>query len=371
MKILIATGIYPPQIGGPATYTKLLEEELPRHDIEVNVLSFGDVKALPKGVSHLVYFVRAFIKSLGVDVVYALDPVSVGLPACIASLLSRTRFMLRVAGDYAWEQGTRRYGITEPLDTFSKKHDMYPLFVRVLKNVQAFVARHADTVIVPSSYLKNIVANWGISADKIRVIYNSFDPPENLASKKVLRELMQMKGTVIISAGRLVPWKGFEALIDVMPHLARSVPNLKLLIVGSGPEEEHLRKHIENTHTENNVTLVGALPHETLLHYLKAGDLFVLNTFYEGFSHLILEALALGVPTVTTRVGGNPEIIEHKKNGLLGEYDSKKDLIKNILLLLKDKTLACEFSKRGERKAAEFSEERMIESLLKELKNKK
>lgn len=366
MKILIATGVYPPDIGGPATYTKLLERELPKHNIEVEVLSFGDVRHLPKGISHFVYLIQAFIKSLDVDVVYALDPVSVGLPAFIVSFVLRKRFMLRVAGDYAWEQGTRRFDISDSLDTFSKKSDVYPLFVRFLKKVQTFVANKAYTVIVPSSYLKNIVANWGISKKKIQVIYNSFEAPENLAEKIVLRELMQLKGQVIISAGRLVPWKGFDLLIDIMPELRRSVPEIKLFIVGSGPEEGHLRKHIQDAGLESNVTLVGVLPHDTLLRYLKASDIFVLNTFYEGFSHLILEALSLGVPIVTTRVGGNPEIIEHKKNGLLYEYNSKKDLTKNILLLFRDKRLRSELSRCGEKKAAEFSKKRMIKSFLKE-----
>lgn len=78
--------------------------------------------------------------------------------------------------------------------------------------------------------------------------------------------------------------------------------------------------------------------------------------------------MALGVPTVTTRVGGNPEIIEHKKDGLLYEYNNEKGLVQNTLTLLKDETFSRQLSKLGEKKAGKFSKERMVTDLLKELK---
>ncbi len=110
MRLLIATPLYPPDPGGPATYAKALEEGLPPLPIEVDLVKFSDVRHLPKGVRHVAYFWRVLRALKGVDVVLALDPVSVGLPALLAALIARKKFVLKVVGDYAWEQGRQRWG---------------------------------------------------------------------------------------------------------------------------------------------------------------------------------------------------------------------------------------------------------------------
>ncbi|MFA6095681.1 MAG: hypothetical protein WC767_02460 [Candidatus Paceibacterota bacterium] len=95
MRILIATGIYFPQIGGPATYSKLLYDELPKRGFEVEVANFGDHIDKPWGVRHLAYLFSLFGKAADADIIYAQDPVSVGLPALFVSQMRRKRFVLR------------------------------------------------------------------------------------------------------------------------------------------------------------------------------------------------------------------------------------------------------------------------------------
>src|SRR5262245_8798568 len=111
VRILIATGLYAPQIGGPATHTKILEEELPARAVEVRVVPFSRVMSLPPLVRHVVYTLSLMRYARGVSVIYALDPVSVGLPAVIAAKILRKPFALRVAGDFAWEQSVQRFGV--------------------------------------------------------------------------------------------------------------------------------------------------------------------------------------------------------------------------------------------------------------------
>ena len=183
MKILIATGIYPPSVGGPATYSKMLHDELPLKGIEVEIFSFDEVRHLPKGISHIVYFAKAFSRARGCDIVYAQDPVSVGLPAFFASLFFHKRFFLKVVGDYAWEQGMQRFGVTDLLDEFSKRPSSnYSFPVRFLRGIESFVALRAEKIIVPSKYLKRIVSRWGPLEEKISVIYNAFEGIDNLTS---------------------------------------------------------------------------------------------------------------------------------------------------------------------------------------------
>jgi hypothetical protein len=82
MKILLATGIYPPEIGGPATYAKLLSDELPKRGIEVDVLPFREVRKYPRGIRHGIYFLKILSRSRGVDIIFTQDAISTGLQWC-------------------------------------------------------------------------------------------------------------------------------------------------------------------------------------------------------------------------------------------------------------------------------------------------
>ncbi len=366
MKILIATGIFPPDIGGPATYSKLLADELPKHNIQVEILSFGLVRNLPKIIRHFVYFWKVLTAGLRVDIIFAQDPVSVGLPSFLAAKIIRKKFILKIVGDYAWEQGMQRFGVKDLLDDFLSKK--YGWKVETLRKIQKFVANNADKIIVPSEYLKKVILKWGISPDKIQVIYNAFNKlPEFNISKKEVRQKIKLNGFILVSAGRLVPWKGFGTLIEIMPDILRIIPDIKLCIIGSGPEERNLKSQISNLKINENVFLTGQLSHEDLLIYLKAGDIFVLNTAYEGFSHHILEAMAIGIPVITTNRGGNSEIIDNGKNGILIDYNNKDELKKAIIDLYNSLVLKMKLTQNAKNKVMEFGKEKMIKETLHQL----
>jgi glycosyltransferase involved in cell wall biosynthesis len=363
MKILIATGIYPPDIGGPATYSKLLFEEFPKHDIDVQVISFGQVRYLPKIIRHLAYFLKVLKSCKSADVIYAQDPVSVGLPAVLAAKLLRKKFILKVVGDYAWEQYQQEEGVhfVTPEEFQNGK---YSVVTQTRKWIERTVARKADNIVVPSNYLKKIVTMWGVKESKIKVIYNAFTPKAEMELKTQLREEFGFEGDIIFSAGRLVPWKGFELLIDIMKDL----PDVKLFIVGDGPEKQKLNKKIEDLHLGSRVKLIGRLEQDELLKRIKAADLFVLNTGYEGLSHQLLEVMSVGTPIITTNVGGNPEVIESGKEGVLVDYNDKnalKSAIKDILKNGKGE----EYAKEAVKKLSLFEKERMIEETINVLKN--
>ncbi len=366
-RILVATGIYPPEVGGPATYSKLLKEELPKYSkdkVRAIILNFGEVRRWPKIISHLIYFFKAYYRGRYCDVVYAQDPVSVGLPALWAAKILHKPFLLKIVGDYAWEQGVSRFGVVDNLDIFSKRTEGYSWFVRQLKKIEKYVASQAKVVIVPSEYLKTIVVNWGINPYKITVIYNSFESPKGLLSKDSIRKKMKVQGELVVSAGRLVPWKGFDTLIRLWPKIILQYPNAKLLIVGEGPEKSKLEKIITDLDLADSVLLTGRLDRQMLLVYLKIADVFVLNTNYEGFSHQLLEVASVGTPIVTTKVGGNKEIVRDSHSGLLVEYNNEKELISAIINILANPELSRKLSVGAEARVQEFSIDRMITSLI-------
>lgn len=362
MKLLIATGIYPPDIGGPATYSKLLYDELPRHGFTVKVLSFGKVRHLPKFVSHLIYTINLIRAGKKADLLYAQDPVSVGLPTYFASRILRKPYVLKIVGDYAWEQGSIRFGVTDILDIFSKKKAGYGISVYLLKIIQSFVARNAKKIIVPSNYLQGIISNWGIRKERILVIYNSFSPKESLE-----RDFEVHKKHLIVSVGRLVPWKGFAALIEIMPSVLKKYPDTRLNIIGDGPEKDNLKTLIKKNNLEEYIRLSGKLSRDDMFKRVMEASVFVLNTNYEGFSHQLLEVMYLKTPIITTDVGGNPELIENNKTGILIDYNDVGAIENALVQIFSDSEKARALTEAASEKTKEFSKDRMINGLINEL----
>ncbi len=369
MRILLATGIFPPQIGGPATYSKLIYDELPKHGIDVDVVNFGDFIEKPRFVRHFLYFLELLKRGKDSDMIYALDPVSVGLAALFASQIHGKKFMLRIAGDYAWEQGTQRWGVTDKLDDFAPEHESYPWQVRALKRVQKYVADGATRIIVPSGYLKKIVSAWEVNPEKISIVYNGFHVESTKTLKPSLRKRFGLMGSIIISAGRLVPWKGMKELIETMPEIIAAVPDAKLVIVGDGPEEGELKSTAKRLDLENQILFTGRLGQKELFDYIKASDIFALNTSYEGFSHQILEAMAIGTPVVTTEIGGNPEVIRHGRNGVLLDPNDKKGFAEAIVGLLSERAIAFSIATAAKKTVSKFTDEAMLVNISKEIKS--
>ena len=131
MKVLITTGIYPPDIGGPAIYSKLLFDELPKRGFEVEVLVFKDVLKWPYIIRHIIYFLKILKKGRKVDIIFAQDPLGSGMPAAFAAKILRKKFILKIVGDRAWETGVQSFGLKIMLDEFSKKWIINPILIPI------------------------------------------------------------------------------------------------------------------------------------------------------------------------------------------------------------------------------------------------
>ena len=369
MKILIATGLFPPDIGGPATYSKILADELPEHGIDVSIVTFGKVRRLPRLIRHIVFFFTLLRASAGIHIVYALGPVSTGVPAYLLAKLLRKPFVIRITGDYAWEQYVNRTGNSEYVTSVEEfQQNKYDLRTELRRKVQQYIARSANKVIVPSKYLNKIIVGWGVSQHVVVTIYNGFDGAKDYGKKETLRGLLRFEGKLIISVGRLIPLKCFVELVEAMPEIIQKFSDVKLVIVGDGPAQQRIEETIKKLNLEERVVLTGALPRDVMFRYIKAADVFVLNSVHETFSHLLLETMAIGTPIVTTNVGGTPEIIEHNKEGILVTPRVTGELVSAIMLLLEDSTLRSKLVSSAELKIKQFSIEAMIDKILEVLK---
>lgn len=354
MKIVIASGIYPPDIGGPATYSQLIAREFSQKGVDVKVICYSDKKLVEmvemdemvevvriyrkrnKITRYWLYFWNLLEIARDCDVIYAQGPLAAGVPAMWASRILNKKFVIKIVGDYAWEQGVNQFGVKDLIEPFQNK--TYNQKVEKIRKIQTKVVKSADKIIVPSEFLKKIVRGWGIKANKIEMIYNAGPDLEKIKKIKPDKELTA-KGDIIISAGRLMPWKGMEELKEIMPNLLKENPKFKLIIATN-------------------------LSHDELMAQFKASKMFVLNTGYEGLPHIILEAMACGLPVITTKVGGNPEVIKNGHNGLLVKYNNKKQLKKAVLKLWKDKDLQKKFIANGYKVLEKFKLKTMIDKTL-------
>lgn len=360
--ICIATPLYAPDIGGPATHVALLEQGL-SEEFSLKIVKFSDVRYLPKVLRHIAYFFAVLREGKACDVIYALDPVSAGLPVMLAARFLKKPLVLRVGGDYAWEQGTQRFGVMETLDEFVRHRQTSPR-VRALQRVQRRVARRARIVIAPSEYLASIVQTWGIDRSRIRVVYSQPEVTRSPLSRSDARKRLKLHEDeeIILSAGRLVPWKGYEGLVDAVGQVRRERP-AKLYIAGDGPHQQKLEEHIAQNAAESFTTMLGRVPQNELAVWIAAADIFALNTKYEGLSHAVLEAFAAGTPVITTPVGGNRELIEDGATGLLVAPDDAPMLAAAIVRLLKNRELAMSLADNARASLARFNKEKAIEQL--------
>jgi len=364
MRLLIATPLYPPDPGGPATYAQNLEEELPAQGIQVAVLKFADVRGYPKVVRHLAYFVLLIRAGRDADAILALDPVSTGFPSMLAAKVLRKPFFVKVVGDYAWEQGTQRAGLRLPLDEFVRAHHV-PTLVWFFRHIQTMTAANAVRVIVPSEYLKGIVKAWGIPTEKIDVVYNAMKEEELGTLPSMVASSARPR---VVSVGRLVPWKGMPGIVDAIARVSEQVPGVSLAIAGDGPDRDALERFMHVRLGASGV-VTGPLSHADTLALIKDADVFVLNSTYEGLSHLLIEAMALGKAIIATDVGGNPELIEDGKNGLLVPSGDRDALVEALTHLLKTPKHQQQLGRAAQESAMRFTIARMIEhtsALLKE-----
>lgn len=214
-----------------------------------------------------------------------------------------------------------------------KKLLKYPLIKAQIK----YALKKAVKVFSVSNDLKKTVTALGIPEEKIVVVPNGVDieqfrPVEKVKVRKELGLPEDRK--IMISVGGLVERKGFHRVISALPSIKKVIPNVMYLIVGGSSVEGNyelvLRKMIKKLNLKNDVFFAGIQPHNKLYKWLSASDIFCLATSNEGWANVFLEAMACGLPVVTTRVGGNEEVVLSEDYGLLFNPGDEKEMIDKI-----------------------------------------
>jgi len=196
---------------------------------------------------------------------------------------------------------------------------------------------YATQVFSVSDSLKQFVVSLGANGDKIQVIGNGIDVIkfQPIAKSTARAALSISEGAmVLVSVGALVDRKGFHRVIDLLPELVSHYPNLIYLIVGGDSPEGNIRikleRQVEVLNLKKHVRFLGAYSSDQLKVPLSAANLFVLATANEGWANVFLEAMACGLPVITTDVGGNKEVIVNSELGTVVPFADSQRLLSAI-----------------------------------------
>ncbi len=316
MNVVLATGIYPPEIGGPATFTRALAQALQAESIETTIVTYGDertarepapvlVAARTSGVlgRYYTYAKHVYRAAKTCDAVFAQGPVSEGIPACLAAFCARKPFVLKVVGDVAWETAQRQ-GNAQPLDTFLQA-PRASFKARLLIVLERLVARSAVRVITPSRYLQSVVRAWGVKEERSAVIYNAVHEQQEDMAAEALRAQYGLEGKrVLLAGGRLLPWKRIEILLEA---LARRPASEILVVAGDGPCLARWKQLAQELKLEERVIWLGLCSGKRMASWYGVADAFLLPSLYEGLPHMVLEAAIHGCPSLVSRWGGSRE----------------------------------------------------------------
>jgi glycosyltransferase involved in cell wall biosynthesis len=354
VRVLIVSNLFPPDIGGPATYVPRIAAELAGRGHRVSVVAGAPPDAPPEAMPRFPFPVARVSRGLplprrlaaafatllraarGADVLYVQGLAGPEMVAVLVGRLLGKPVALKIVGDNAWEYAIRKGLTSDGIDSFQSAG--YGAKLGAVRALVRGYARLVTRLIVPSNYLKGIVEGWGVSAGRVVVIRNALTTsPVDLARRDAeqveLKQALGVAGPLIVTSARLYPWKNLDVLIDLAPRFSKGAT---LAIVGGGPDHAALDARARAAGLADRVRITGNVSHDEVQRYLRAADVFILNTRYEGLSHVMLEAMAAGAPVVASAVGGNPEVVRHGENGLLVPLDDGDAIVGSVERLLAD-----------------------------------
>tara|TARA_B100000886_G_scaffold294167_1_gene220545 strand:+ start:268 stop:1410 length:1143 start_codon:yes stop_codon:yes gene_type:complete len=349
MRVLVTVGIFPPDIGGPATFVpkiaKYFQDEL---NYEIEILTLSDsknsninddfsVKRIDRNLPIIYRWLKTIftIYKLGKnkDLIFV---NGLSTEVTIANIFLKKKIIRKIVGDPVWERAYSKAKISESFDEFQVKN--YGFSISLQKKVRSFSIKKSDIVITPSQHLKNFILNLGFK-NKIEIINNGvFIPEENT---NIFTD-DQINITIV---SRLVSHKNIEKIIKAISDL--NSPLINLNIIGDGPELNQLQKISLESNIKDNIIFHGKLNRDEINHIFLNSDIYIQASNYEGLPHSLLEAMSYGIPVLCTPVGECKEILGNEDRGYILDLPVSKNNIKSkISEIIGEKDIA---NKKGER----------------------
>jgi glycosyltransferase involved in cell wall biosynthesis len=290
-----------------------------------------------------------------------------GCPWRLAKLLRRERVDLLHAHQYTpfFYGMTARILCRRPPVLFTEHGRWYPDFPRrkrIFAN-RLLLERRDRVVGVGQSVRQALIDNEGFPSHRVQVIYNGVDLAP-LADAAPQRSLIRSELGVgnrewlILQVARLDELKDHATAVRTLAHVVARGTKAQLVLVGEGPEESKIRQLVQRYQLEHEVRFLGL--RTDIPRLLAAADLFLLTSVSEGIPLTLIEAMAVGLPVVSTRVGGVQEVIDDGKTGLLAPRGDDVGLAEKVLHLINNPPLRRQMGELGrERARVLFSDQQM------------
>ncbi len=314
-----------------------LDNKVEHHKVNFDEIEHSmSVKRLTGAIKRM-FAIRSYIKSLGLDLLIGMS-FSMTWYTVFATIFTKTKSI-----------GTER---NNPYKYKSTKFNtlLRKIFYR-LCNGYIFQTKKSACFFTKKLRKTDIVIPNAIFNESIY----SLTPPKS-------------REKIICAVGRLTEQKRFDILIDAFKQIESKIPDYNLIIFGEGELREKLEKQIKDYNLQDRIFLPGKNPDAVKV--VNRASVFVLSSDLEGMPNALMEAMALGVPCVSTRCDMGPEeLIENNKNGILVETGSSNEIAKAILKIIENSDLACELSENARKLIKTHSIETISEMWLEFLKN--
>jgi glycosyltransferase involved in cell wall biosynthesis len=352
--------------GGAERVVVNLLKGLSRRDFSITLLLYEGIfdYLLPENVEVITLDIRSSRNILKTTRGFFLKIISIARlikknkPDIVFSLLSDTNVITILARSLS---GVHSKVIVSERNhpTLSLKNDLYG---GITKFLMRYCYPKAERIIAISQGIKkDLLENFNLPEGKIEVIYNPVDIAEieRLSAEEINHPWVNGELPIIISIGRLTKQKGHSYLIKVFSIVRQSLP-CRLVIIGTGEEEENLVNMVNTLGLKNDVEFLGF--QRNPFKYMARSSLFISASRYEGFGNVLVEAMALGLPVISTDCPSGPaEIIEHGKNGILVPIEDEGRLERTIVKLLTNDELRRKLSSEAKIRAQYFALDKRVE----------
>lgn len=221
------------------------------------------------------------------------------------------------------------------------------------------IRRASDKVIFVSKTIRQIYLDGRlVGDDKARLVPNGLEAEWFAPIQHIIRDGGDIR---FLYVGRMAREKGIGNLAEAFGITAQRVPTARLLVAGEGPEKEELIRAAQRDGWRNRLDLLGLLMRGRIRETMRTADVFVLPSEFESFSYTLLEAMASGLPCIATDVGGNRDLIEPDRTGLLIPRADPRQLAGAMIRLAGNPPMRIDFGRDGAVRAREYTLERMID----------
>jgi len=365
MKILMLTWEYPPRIvGGISRVVHDLSHKLTKEGHTVHVVTYldGDVKEFEKDKDVYVHRVPNYMIATNNFIDWILQ-LNFNMIAKANELIAKEgKFDVIHAHDwltaYAAKTLKDSYGIplvsTIHATEAGRNSGIYTETQKYINDTEWLLTYESSEVIVNSNYMKNELQRlFSIPFDKINVIPNGVNLNKFRGAERdydFRRQYASDNEKIIFFAGRLVPEKGVQFLIQALPKILYNYNDAKLVIAGEGGMLDELKQLAHNLGVEHKVYFTGKLDNTNLINMYKCADVAVFPSTYEPFGIVAIEAMLAEVPTVVSDIGGLNEIVDHGVTGMKSYAGNSNSLADSICAILYNHKLATDLVRNAKAK---------------------